>query len=59
MRRFMNWKDSREYAEGFVFSEARCLEIRPNHIVRYMNLLAYGREVPGPTDKPQISVLLD
>jgi hypothetical protein len=53
MRRFMNWKDSREYAEGFVFSEAQCLEIRPNHIVRYMNLLAYGTEVPGPTDKPQ------
>jgi hypothetical protein len=52
LHRFMEWKDGREYAEGTVFTAAQLLEIRPIHICRYMSLLAYGTENPGPNDKP-------
>jgi hypothetical protein len=52
MVRFMQWKDGCEYAEDTVFTEAQLLEIRPIHVCRYMSLLAYGTETPGPSDKP-------
>ena len=52
LRRFMSWKDGREYAAETAFTEAQLLEIRPSHIVRYMSLLAYGTEQPGDDDKP-------
>ena len=48
----MQWKDGQEYAPGTQFTEAQLLEIRPNQIVRYMSLLAFGKEVPSDDDKP-------
>ena len=50
LRRFMSWKDSREYNEGTEFTDAQLLEIRPNHLLRYMCLIAYGTETPGDND---------
>ena len=52
LRRFMSWKDARDYAVGTQFTDAQLLEIRPTHIVRYMCLLAFGNEHPGDDDKP-------
>ena len=52
LRKFMSWKDGVDYAEGFQFSDAQMVEIRPSHIVRYMSLLAYGNEHPADNDRP-------
>ena len=42
LRRSMSWKDSHPYADGTEFTDAQLLEIRPNHLLRYMSLIAYG-----------------
>ena len=52
LRRFMEWKDGHEYEPGTQFTNAQLLEIRPNHVVRYMRLKAYGTEQPGADDRP-------
>ena len=52
LRKFMEWKDGRGYDAGWQFTDAQLLEIKPNHIVRYMSLKAYGVEVPGEDDRP-------
>ena len=52
LRRFMSWKDSHPYADGTEFTDAQLLEIRPNHLLRYMSLIAYGPETPGDNDRP-------
>lgn len=52
LRRFMNWKHGREYDVGTVYTEAELLAIRPSELCRFMCLVAYDNENPGPTDKP-------
>ncbi len=52
LRQFMSWKDNVEYDDETVFSQAQLLSIRPVHLTRYMCLLSYKKEQPGPTDKP-------
>lgn len=52
MCRFMGFKDNTEYGDEKVFSVEEKLAIRPEHIVAWMNLLAYGTAEPGPEDNP-------
>ena len=52
LRKFMQWKGGRNYAKNTQFTDAQLLEIRPNQLVRFMCLLAYGVEVPGDNDRP-------
>ena len=52
LRRFMNWKDGREYARGTEFTDAQLLEIRPSHVFRYMCLLTYNTEQPDDDARP-------
>ena len=52
LRKFMSWKDGTEYDEGFQFTDAQLLEIRPSHLVRYMSLLAFGEEFPDDNARP-------
>jgi hypothetical protein len=52
LRRFMQWKHGRLYDEGHIFTQEELLAIRPIHLVRYMSLVAYDKEEPGPDDKP-------
>ena len=54
LRKFLSWKDGTEYAPTTRFTDAHVQDIRPNHIVRYMSLLAYGTEQPGDGDHPTI-----
>lgn len=53
MAKFMAFVDGvDEYPEDQVYTEAQLLALRPENIVSYFNLLAYGTQEPGPQDRP-------
>ena len=41
-----------QFARGTEFTDAQLLEIRPNHVFRYMCLLTYGTEKPDDNARP-------
>lgn len=52
LRKLFIWLDGTEYAKTHVFMGEDLARINPENLVRYMKLLAYGTETPGPDDHP-------
>jgi len=52
--KFFRWLDGTAYANGHEFSNADYARVTPETLVRYMKLLAYGTETPGPNNKPTL-----
>ena len=48
----MSWKDGCVYADDHLFEEEALSAIRPDQLVRYFKLIAYGTETPGAGDRP-------
>ena len=49
---FMNFRDGNVYEDGHVFQDEELAPIRPEELLRWMELKAYGIENPGPNDHP-------
>jgi len=41
-----------QYTKDQTFAEAQLLELTPDHVSKHFNMLAHGKQVPGPNDKP-------
>ena len=41
-----------QHPKDKTFTEAELLELTPDHVMKYFNLLAYGKQQPGSNDKP-------
>jgi hypothetical protein len=52
MANFMRFKDGVHYAKDTQFTKEQLLAIRPVHVRRWLNQLAYHKAVPTPNDKP-------
>lgn len=52
MVRFMRHKLKASFAKDHVFTKGEILAIRPVHIRRWLNKLAYGTETPASNDHP-------
>jgi hypothetical protein len=52
--KFFRWFDNSAYAAGHQFSNEDFARVTPEVIVRYMKLLSYGTETPGPNDHPTL-----
>ena len=52
MVHFMRFKDGVNYAKNHRFEKEDLLAIRPMHVRRWLNQLAYHTPTPGPDDRP-------
>jgi hypothetical protein len=52
MVNFMRFKDGVHYAKDTYFTKEQLLAIRPVHVRRWLNQLAYHKTAPTPDDKP-------
>lgn len=50
--RFMRFKDDINYQKGYIFSKEEMLTIRPVHVRKWLNQLAFGVPKPAPDDRP-------
>jgi hypothetical protein len=52
MVKFMSYKNNTVYPHDRQFTKEEILAIRPGHVRRWLNQLAYHTPTPGPNDKP-------
>jgi hypothetical protein len=52
LQKFFTWKDGVQYPKTFQPVPAAFAGVTPEMLSRYMKMLAYGTETPGPDDHP-------
>ena len=48
---YMSFQNNTVFEKGYVFSNKELLTVKPESVARWLRVLAFGKDIVGPTDR--------